>query len=294
MNGTLQYKGKLRKQTDARRFALQHKLRQTRIEDFFFPKILNALKAQVNAFIDVLDSHGYGYAKTNIDSIIPFEPVAKVIQQLYLKASYVEANYVLGYLQPAKEQKRHAPGFLGIGFDELAPVVEQYFRVKLLNDSALPITRLTRRFISDYLFDEIDKGVPFDEAVRNFKMIAVTWTGKGGRSYTRAALIARTESTKAMSFGGLIGAYMSGVDVEKVWITSEDERVRHSHRHLDLRIEPLNGKFYNGEYIRFPGDPDASPSNTVGCRCSMYFRQKARPKPNILRRLANFLFDLFI
>lgn len=179
--------------------------------------------------------------------------------------------------------KRLPSSNLGIGFDDLAPIIEQYFKIRVLNDSAIPITEYTKRLIRNRLIGNVDKGMSFEQAVKDFKDTAVTWTGRGGRSYLRAIKIVRTETTKAMSFGDLIGAYMSGVDVDKVWVTSEDERVRGEsgyarfpHTQLDLNESALMGAFYNGEKIKFPGDPDASLENIAMCRCSLYFREKGK------------------
>lgn len=179
--------------------------------------------------------------------------------------------------------KRTSPAF-SLSFDELGPIIEQYFKVRVLNDSAIPITEFTKRLIRENLIDKIDQGQDFDTAVKNFKELAVTWTGRGGRSFNRARRIIQTETTKAMSFGGLIGAYMTGIDLDKVWVTSEDERVRglpnykapFPHVDLDLNTAALMGSFYNGERIRFPGDPDASLENIANCRCSMYFKEKGK------------------
>lgn len=297
MNKTLT-KGRIRNSAEARDFWARHSLRQRKIVSHYFARILNVLKGQVNSFIRYMDEHGYSKAKANIHTIVEFQPVAKVIKSLYQKSAYIESNYVLSYL---KDGQKRAP--IGITFNDLGGVVDEYFKIYLLNNSALPITEYTRKLISTHLFDQVDTGVPLDEAIKNFKDLAVTWTGVGGRSFNRAKLIAQTETTMAMSFGQLIGAYMSGIDVDKVWVTSEDERVRgywptpHApfpHTALDLQKTELMGAFYNGEKIKFPGDPEASIANVAGCRCSMYFREKARPKPTVLRRLKNFIRDMFV
>ena len=291
-------KGRIRNSAEARVFWANHAVRQRKIVSHYFARILNVLKGQVNAFIKALDEHGYSYAKVNIERIVEFEPVAKVVKSLYHKSAYIESNYVLRYL---KEGRKRAA--IGITFNDLGGVVDDYFKIYLLNNSALPITEYTRKLISTHLFDQVDAGISLDQAIRDFKELAVTWTGVGGRSFNRAKLIAQTETTRAMSFGQLIGAYMSGIDVDKVWVTSEDERVRgywptpHApfpHTSLDLQKTELMGAFYNGEKIKFPGDPEASVENVAGCRCSLYFMEKAKPKPTVPRRLKNFIRDMFV
>lgn len=291
----------------ARYFWHKHNRRQLKIEKHFIPKISNAINDQYRSFLDAIKDNGYEYARANLFLIIKFGQIAEIIKELYLKSAFIESNYVLNYLRRKKknasgkieyklfsfETKRVAPAF-GLGFEELAPVIDQYFEIYLLNKSALPITKTTRDFIRDHLINEVDKGVPLNLAIENFETLAFTGYGK---STPRAIMIARTESTRALSFGGLIGAYMSGVDVDKVWVTSDDERVRgwpnyyavFPHVDLDLNEAPLMDGFYNGERIRFPGDPEASIKNTIRCRCTIFFKEKPEPEDIEERDLDNFL-----
>lgn len=289
-------------QADARSFWGSHNRMQKKVERYFVPKIFGAIKQQIRAFLTAVRERGYGYAKSNIFSIVSYEPVAKVIKELYLKSAHIEANYVLNYLTRRKGrgfelelklQTKRNPPTLGIGFEDLAPMIDQYFRIHLLNNSALPITATTRKIIINHLINEVDRGVPLDLAIQQFTDLAIT--GGTPSSLSRAIMIARTSSTTALSFGGLIGAYMSGVDVDKVWVTSDDERVRvtpYSHRTLDMDEAPMMGSFYNGENIRFPGDPEASIENTVNCRCAMFFKEKSFADEVIERSLSNFLSDI--
>ncbi len=313
---------------EARRFSASHVRMQKKVENAFVPKIFNAIKEQINTFLKAIDERGYQYAKSNIFTIVPFLPIEKVIKDLYRKAAYIESNYVIGYLARSKKYERfivneegpelfilnpkgkivpNLSGFevkkkrpiLGIGFDDLAPLIDQYFQIYLLNNSALPITATTRKIITTYLINQVDAGVPLQQAIEEFKDLAIT--GGSPSSLKRAITIARTSSTTALSFGGLIGAYMTGIDVDKVWVTSNDERVRgfpnypapFPHTLLDLQEAELMGSFYNGESIRFPGDPEASLENTINCRCAQYFKEKENPAPVEERQLENFLIDLF-
>lgn len=299
----LTYKRRIINAEGARDFYSIHNRRQTKIEKSFVPKIASVIRGQLQSFITAIHNYGYVYAKNRIDSIIQIEPAAIVIRDLYHKSAYIESNYVMNYLNRKKsvfiedmEVKRigHGASF-GLSLDSLAPIIDRYFDIYLLNNSAIPITNTTRKMIINHLIREVDGGKDLETALQDFTDLAIT--GGGSKAIIRAVGIAKSESTKAMSFGGIIGAYMTGIDVDKVWVTSDDERVRtlatndFSHVALDLNKAEMLGSFYNGEAIRFPGDPEASLSNTSGCRCAMYFRQKARPKPTIARSLVNFLTD---
>jgi hypothetical protein len=284
-----------------------HNRRQLKLQGHYEARINTAIKNQYRSFVREVEINGYEYAKKNLFTIVKFTEVAEIIKDLYLKSAYVESNYVLNYLRRkgknkigqierkafAFETKRVRPRF-GIGFDDLAPIIDQYFQIYLLNNSALPITATTRNIIIKHLINEVDSGKPLARALEDFTDLAIT--GGSTLSLPRAVMIARTESTRAMSFGGMLGAYMTGIDVDKVWVTSDDERVRvhpYSHVALDMSEVDMKGAFYNREYIRFPGDPKASIQNTANCRCAMFFKEKDDPDKEEIRDIRNFLIDIF-
>lgn len=307
MTITTTYKGKIRSESEARSFWNIHSRRQNKIIKFFAPKIFRVFKKQYESFIREINEKGFQAAKGNLNEIIKIDPIAKVVRELYLRSAFIESNYVLNYMNRKKKSvprelttKRIGGGGgadFGLGFGELAPVIDAYFKIRLLNESAIPITDFTRRYITRHLIAEVDGGKNLQEAITDFKELAID--GLKPKAMFRALRIAKGESTRAMSFGGLIGAYMTGTDCQKVWVTSDDERVRGNpnypakfpHVNLDLNSSELLDSFHNGEEIKFPGDPDASIENTAGCRCAMYFREKPKPKPRIARQLVNFLND---
>jgi hypothetical protein len=90
----------------------------------------------------------------------------------------------------------------------------------------------------------------------------------------RATVIARTET---------IGAYNAGtsdafdavaetleIDMEKVWLATDDDRTRHTHREADGQRVPLSSTFtVGGVALDFPGDPTGPPQEVIQCRCTM-------------------------
>lgn len=168
----------------------------------------------------------------------------------------------------------------------------QLHGVKFLSD----INNTTRKKILEILNNGIDKDQTLNQiaaALMNPIMHA-----------RRAMTIARTETTRAMNAGILIAASTIPYQVKKQWITSEDERVRgnpFSHVALHGMTIPLDMAFNNGEHIRFPGDPNASPENVINCRCVLSIipslDQFGRPIPrtvtamdaDILNRVLNLI-----
>lgn len=72
-------------------------------------------------------------------------------------------------------------------------------------------------------------------------------------------------------------------DVEFVWSTARDERVRRSHRFMEGQVRPEGEPFRSGDgnQLRFPGDPDAPASDRVRCRCLRRARAGVAARPAV-------------
>lgn len=81
------------------------------------------------------------------------------------------------------------------------------------------------------------------------------------RSPFKAMRVARTEVTKAASYGSQEAARQSGIIKTKTWLTSRDDRVRDSHAILEGETVKLDKNFSDGQ--EFPSEPM--------CRCVMTF-----------------------
>jgi len=85
----------------------------------------------------------------------------------------------------------------------------------------------------------------------------------------RANRIARTEIVTASSHSRLLAAKETGLELNKVWITSIDGRERIKHREVDGDVVGLDDKFTVwGEKVMYPSDPTASARNRINCRCA--------------------------
>jgi hypothetical protein len=278
-------------------------MRKRALEQKYAAQVYREIRKQYSSFLREIQVNGYEYAKWHISEIVKFDGIAEVLKKIYRAGAWLESKYVFEYLsrnEPLKLKRLGDPQpVFGVGFDEIAGVVDEYFRIYLLNKAALPISEETKRQIRERLINEVDSGVPLDEAIRNFRRLALTSGEHPERIFSRirAKRIIETETLKAMSFGGMIGAYMTGVDLDKIWVTCNDERVRNGkfpHTRLDRNVTNFFGSFYNNEPIRFPGDPEASPGNTIACRCTVFFKEKEKPKPRQVRNLVNFLSDFML
>ena len=84
---------------------------------------------------------------------------------------------------------------------------------------------------------------------------------------------ARTYTTAAEN-GGRIDSYeranKQGIQVNKMWMATLDDRTRYEHRHLDGVSIPNDEAFeIDGYKIDYPGDPDAEPEMIYNCRCTL-------------------------
>jgi len=100
----------------------------------------------------------------------------------------------------------------------------------------------------------------------------------------RADTIARTESLSAVHAGNqqgwdqaLVQAQSSPAaasispQLEREWVTAEDERVRDSHAEMDGQVVGQDEPFVSGDgnELMYPGDPSAPPEEVIRCRCAV-------------------------
>lgn len=84
---------------------------------------------------------------------------------------------------------------------------------------------------------------------------------------------ARTYTTAAENKGRIDSyerAEKLGIQTNKKWIATLDEKTRAEHRHLDGMSVPYKEDFkVDGYTISFPGDPSAKPEMFYNCRCTL-------------------------
>ncbi len=84
----------------------------------------------------------------------------------------------------------------------------------------------------------------------------------------KAARVARTEVSKAASFGQVQAAKQSGVVDKKIWLTARDSAVRDLHQEMEGESVSLDSNFSNG--LEAPGLGD-DPAQIINCRCVLLF-----------------------
>lgn len=97
----------------------------------------------------------------------------------------------------------------------------------------------------------------------------------------RGEMLARTETMMAIAQSRqdaiqqqINQGKLDARDVTKIWHSAKDERTRFTHRALD-GVQVEMGAYFqspSGATLRFPGDPEAPASETVGCRCWLEYK----------------------
>lgn len=163
---------------------------------------------------------------------------------------------------------------------------------KLLPKSRVDIAkdmRWNERHIRSALTQGILQGDSIPNIAQRLKQVTTM-------SDSAAVRNARTMTTAAES-AGRMEAYKEaeemGIEMEKVWIATLDDRTRDAHVELDGQAVPLDAYFVNSIGKIFePADPNADPENVYNCRCTMISQVKGRPKDLSGRAMSDSLGDM--
>jgi SPP1 gp7 family putative phage head morphogenesis protein len=90
----------------------------------------------------------------------------------------------------------------------------------------------------------------------------------GGMAKSRAAAIARTETTGAFNAGHQAAFDSLGDQITgKIWLAVMDEDTRESHAALNGKLVAVDGEFSTG--LSYPGECHAPPEDRINCRCTV-------------------------
>lgn len=260
---------------------LQYARWLTRQERLFAPKVFRALKTQVDNFLAKVKDYDITGARQEAESTVINEALLNVLGEMQKKAGVARARVVYSTMRKAIRKE-----YTGIGFNEkwTAEIVKYFRENNLLLVSY--ITGHTREKLLEMLEAGISEGLSIEQIVNQIEQQLIPITRN------RAYVISRTELNSGANAGTVIGARDLDFETQKEWLTSRDHRVRgwspkHPFSHIQLngdRVE-LDGKFNNGEYLDFPGDPKASAANRINCRCTCLIRPKRDNRGKLIPRV---------
>lgn len=105
---------------------------------------------------------------------------------------------------------------------------------------------------------------------------------------TSAIRAARTAVTGAQNAGRLDSYFKAeemGIRLKKRWLSTLDNRTRHTHAVLDGQVRDTEKPFeVSGYEIMYPGDSSAAPEMVYNCRCTMIAEVEGVDTNNALRR----------
>lgn len=122
--------------------------------------------------------------------------------------------------------------------------------------------------LSNALADAPSATGPRGEAL----MAAISASKSRWDGWARSAAV--TMTTRAMSERKLASDQAGRPGAMKVWRSHDDGRTRGDHRELDGMAVSIQRPFVteDGDMIMYPGDPGASPRQTINCRCELEIR----------------------
>ena len=173
-------------------------------------------------------------------------------------------TYLLAFMQQAGDGTLEQIGAVGISFDLQKPGIQRWLAAKVMK-SAVEINDHTKRQVLEQLKEAEANGESIQDMEKRIK-------GLFEETYKhRAQTVARTEVISANNKAGVEAARQANMK-HKVWVTALDEKTRPWHAEADGQTVGIDEPFIvMGEELDFPGDPKASPENTINCRCTMTY-----------------------
>ena len=168
------------------------------------------------------------------------------------------------------------------------PLFNEAFQAFLLgyhrNFGGENIVLLTKTYVATVV-SEIVAGTDENETVVQMRDRIYKTVNSPNFYRWQALRIARTETTFAMNSAKQISGEVSGLTMEKVWITAVDGREREAHRAMSGTAVGQDETFnVGGEKMQYPGDRlnGASGGNLINCRCSFGYRAKRDAEGNLM------------
>ena len=149
----------------------------------------------------------------------------------------------------------------------------------LFNNATSRIITVRQTYL-EYLKTLILEGLQNNKTISQIATELTKKINQRGFYRWQALRIARTETTAAANYSAMVSGGVSGVVMDKVWISAVDARTRRPPKsefnHIVMNgvkvgkdepfKVPFNGKFQD---MQFAGDPKGSAGNVINCRCTI-------------------------
>lgn len=189
---------------------------------------------------------------------------------------YIEQSYLELYQRTSPEfatlSYRQARGEKSEAMlrDIWAEEIERYIAAGVVAERIVHVASTTRNRVRSIIQKGIDQGMSIPQIASNIDELGLPQVIRN-----RSTVIARTETINASNRGAVIGAQSTGLDLNKIWIATADDRTRDDHAEADGQTVDQSGMFnVGGEELEYPGDPRGSARNVIQCRCAVAFDPK--------------------
>ena len=153
----------------------------------------------------------------------------------------------------------------GLG-DFRLPPMEAITHLRTFGTRMEAVNATTGSGLNQTLIEGLTNGETFDQLKDRVRSVFNDATD------SRAETIALTETNTAVNVGRFSGLQASGIEL-KGWLSANIENSRPSHQQAGNDYAdgiPVDQPFMvGGEAMKCPGDPEASPGNTINCRCHL-------------------------
>ena len=221
--------------------------------------------AQLNPAIEYVRSAGDLVDIDKLKRLITEEPIIRSFEYVYTTVGAKEA------------QKMYS---MYVSGDGLREQFESFMKKYVADNTAGRVTAITG-ITKERAADVIRKTLAGDLSAGTDEMGRVLGTElkkQGARMSTwRARVIARTEVVSSFNIGQQVGmeqtALDTGLQFNKTWLATMDNRVRDRHANKNGQTAALDGFFIfdNGDMMKTPGDPSGSAENVINCRCALTY-----------------------
>lgn len=137
-----------------------------------------------------------------------------------------------------------------------------------------PKTPIVERWNKQHITSEMLQGIMQGESIPHIAKRMQTVVGMEKNSAIRNARTYTTSVENKAKMDRYEEAEDMGIDLEKEWMATLDERTRESHRELDGERVANDEPFSNG--LMYPADPSGDPAEVYNCRCRIVPRIKGR------------------
>lgn len=192
-----------------------------------------------------------------------------------LAADYVNgqmpAMYRYNYNGSLREVQRdaEASGISGIAFNMIDDATVK--RMQKQGEVKLPKRKIdvpkdkqwNKKAINAQMMQGIIQGESIPQMSKRLREV----TDMNKNSSVRNARTMTTEAENGGRLASMHDAEEMGLEYEKTWVSTHDERTRLSHALIDGETVPLDEPFSNK--LMYPADPSGPAEEVYNCRCSM-------------------------